>query len=369
MTETDRQAPADASANPEAQAGSGVARARANAPGIEISPSNSPVRGAPSIRGSAWQLVNTTVPLLVLWSAAYLSLHVSYWLVLALAIPTAGLVVRTFIIQHDCGHGSFLPSRLGNRLVGRLCSLVTFTPFASWRRQHNLHHGNWNNLDRRQSGLDIYSTCLTVAEYRKLPRWARFRFRLLQNPLVALVLFPPLIFILLYRIPFDTPRSWRNERRSVWLTNAALLALYSALGALLGFREVALVQLPVIGIAGIFGVWLFSLQHRFKQAVWMRGDIWEAGAASLEGSSFLKLPGLLQWFTGNIGYHHVHHLDSRVPNYRLKEWHCANPQASAVRSMSLLEGLSAWRYALWDEAAGKMVRIADLAPDRALAAG
>ncbi len=315
----------------------------------------------PTIRTSAWQIANTLVPLIALWATMYLSLAISYWLVVALAVPAAGLVVRIFIIQHDCGHESFLFSRRGNRLIGRLCSLATFTPFANWRRHHALHHANWNNLDRRDSGMDIYSACLTVVEYRQLSRWGRLRHRLLQNPVVALILLPPLIFIALYRLPFDTPRSWPRERRSVWLTNLALIALYGGLGWILGFREVLLVQAPIVALAGIFGVWLFSLQHRYKYAIWMRGGLWDASVASLEGSSFLKLPRILQWFTGNIGFHHIHHLDSRVPNYRLEACHDSDARLNATREITFLDGLLSWRYALWDETAKRMVRIGDIA--------
>lgn len=315
----------------------------------------------PAIGKGMWQLASTFVPLIALWAAMYLCLDFSYWAVIALAIPAGGLVVRIFIIQHDCGHGSFLRSRGGNKFVGRLCSLATFTPFANWSRHHSLHHANWNNLDHRQSGMDIYSACLTVTEYQSQLRWHRVRYRLLQNPLIALVLLPPLIFIVLYRMPFDTPKSWRRERRSVWLTNAALIAFYGGLGSVLGFRDVLLVQVPIVAIAGIFGVWLFSLQHRYKHAIWMRGGIWDAGVASLKGSSFLKLPRVLQWFTGNIGFHHIHHLDSRVPNYRLEACHNADAALRTTRAMGLLDGLLSWRYALWDEVSGRMVRIGDVA--------
>lgn len=310
---------------------------------------------APATDRSLWQLANSFLPYLALWAAMYASLEISYWLVVALALPAAGLMVRIFIIQHDCGHDSFLPSRAANSAVGRLCSLVTFTPFANWRRQHNLHHANWNNLDRRQSGADIYSSCLTVEEYRALSRWGRLRYRLVQHPLVALILLPPAIFLVLYRIPFDTPPSWRRERRSVWLTNASLFALYGGLCLALGVEEVLLVQLPINLMASILGVWLFSLQHRFQQSVWLHDPEWDPAIASLQGSSFLKLPKVLQWFTGSIGFHHIHHLDSRIPNYRLEACHNADPQMQGVPTLSILGGIRAWRYALWDEAAGCLV--------------
>lgn len=286
----------------------------------------------------------------------YWALSVSYWLVLILALPAAGLVVRIFIIQHDCGHNSFFKSRRANRALGRLCSLFTFAPYAHWRRQHAGHHANWNNLDRRDSGADIYSTCLTLAEYRALTASQRWRYRMIQNPVIALLLLPPLIFTVLYRIPFDTPPDWTMERRSVWMTNLALLAMFGALGMLVGFRDMLLVQLPITVIAATVGVWLFSLQHRFPRVQWLRKEEWSHLAASLGGSSYLKLPKVLQWWTGNIGFHHIHHLDSRIPNYRLEDCHRAHPEAHAVPLLTLRDGLSASRYVLWDEENARMIR-------------
>jgi omega-6 fatty acid desaturase (delta-12 desaturase) len=310
---------------------------------------------------SLWQFSSTFVALGALWAVMYWSLNVSYGLVLALSVFAAGLIVRVFSIQHDCGHGSFFRSHAVNTLVGRLCSMVTLTPYSNWRQQHLLHHLVWNNLDRRESGVDIYSACLTVAEYRALTRWQRWRHRLVQHPVVALLLLPPLIFVALYRVPFDTPPSWRKERHSVWLTNGALAVVYLGLGYAVGFREMLLVHAPTIGFAAIAGVWIFSLQHRFKGATWVRGAAWSARAASIGGTSFLRLPKPAQWLTGNLGFHHVHHLDSRVPNYRLEDRHHCEDAMKAVPPLGIRDGLAAWRYALWDEATGRMVRISDVA--------
>ena len=309
----------------------------------------------PTANSSLWQLINTFGPFLAGWAAMYWSLGVSYWLTLALSVPTAGLVVRIFIIQHDCGHGSYMKKRWANHAVGWLCSIATLTPFDSWKRQHALHHANCNNLDRRESGADIYSVCLTVDEYRALSIWGRLRHRLEQHPLVALVLVPPLVFVLLFRVPFDSPRAWRRERRGVWLTNLALIAVFGTLALTLGWRELLLVQAPITLVASTVGVWLFSLQHRFENTYWVRADKWNATDASMQGSSFLRLPKLLQWFTGSIGYHHIHHLDTGVPNYRLEACHKSDPGMRDVPTMGILGGLAAWRYALWDEAAGHMV--------------
>ena len=304
---------------------------------------------------SLWQMANTFLPFFATCVAMYLTIDISYWITLALAIVAAGLVVRIFIIQHDCGHGSFFDRRWANDLVGTFCSLFTLTPYANWQRQHAGHHGNWNNLDRRESGTDIYSTCLTVDEYRARSPRQRFLYRLARNPVVSLVLLPPFVFLLLYRLPFDTPRAWRKERLAVHFTNAGLFGAVLVLSLLVGFGDVALVHLPISAIAAVFGVWLFSIQHRFENTLWLRQSGWDPVTASLNGSSFLRLPRILQWFTGSIGYHHIHHLNSRVPNYRLQECHEAARELDAVPALGMWRALTSFRYALWDEAQGRMV--------------
>ncbi|MBI1206856.1 MAG: fatty acid desaturase [Azospirillum sp.] len=311
----------------------------------------------PSAHRSLGQLAVTVPLFLALWAGMYFSLSVSYALTLALALPAAGLVVRIFIFQHDAGHGSFLPSRRANEAVGWLCCLFTLTPYANWRRQHAQHHANWNNLDRRQSGLDIYSTCLTVAEYRDLSPRQRWVYRLTQNPAVMLLTLPPLVFFVLYRLPFDTPRAWKKERRSVHLTNLALAGFYGAVGLAVGFPELLMVQLPISILTSIIGVWLFSVQHKFEDSLWLGGEDWNAVDAAVRGSSYLKLPRILQWFTGNIGFHHVHHFDPRIPNYRLQEQHERMPVFRRTPVLSLSTALRARHYCLWDEAQGRMVPI------------
>jgi omega-6 fatty acid desaturase (delta-12 desaturase) len=309
----------------------------------------------PSLTLSLWQIATSAVPLLVILFAMYRLLPWSIWVTMALAFPAAGCVVRLFIIQHDCGHGSFFRSRWSNDVVGTLCSLATLTPYAMWRRQHAGHHSHWNNLDRRHAGSDIYSSCATLAEYRKMSRWRQRVYRLAQHPLIALVALPPIVFLLLYRVPFDTPKSWQAERRSVYLTNAALLAVFVGLAAFVGVREVLIVQVPIIVLSASVGVWLFSIQHRFETALWARQPAWDPVAASLGGSSYLKLPAVLQWFTGNIGFHHVHHLNPRIPNYRLQACHVATPALAAVRPLPVRRVLASWRLALWDEELDRLV--------------
>ena len=275
----------------------------------------------PSLAISVGQIASSFLPCLGLYALMYASLALTYWATLALSVVTAAFIVRIFIIQHDCGHGSFFRSRRANDWVGRLCSLFTLTPYSMWRRQHAGHHAHWNDLDHRMSGSDIYSTCLTVDEYRALPRWRRTVHRAMLHPVVSLLLLPPLVFLVIYRVPFDAPRTWTRERWAVHGTNLALLAVFGILVLTLGIRDVGLVHLPTSIIASIIGVWLFSLQHRFEGALWARHNSWSPAAASLRGSSHLQLSRLLQWFTGNIVFHHVHHLDPRVPNYRLEACH------------------------------------------------
>ena len=276
-------------------------------------------------------------------------MELSYWITLTLAPLAAGFLVRIFIIQHDCGHASFFQSQVANEIVGRFSSLLTLTPYENWRRQHAGHHRTWNDLDRRANGLDIYSTCLTVAEYWALSPPKRWWYRLTRHPLVANVLLPPVVFLFLFRVPFDAPKSWRRERRGVYLTNFGLAIGIVGLGWFVGFGHLAAVQLPVMVLASIIGVWLFSVQHRFEGVRWARHDRWRFVSAALQGSSCLRLPSVLQWFTGNIGFHHVHHLNPRIPNYRLQECHKRIESLCRVPQISLRDAIWAVRFALWDE--------------------
>lgn len=317
-----------------------------------------PYQGA-RLTSSICQLLNTFLLFVSVCILMYASLAWSYWLTLALSVIAAGLTVRIFIIQHDCGHGSFLPSPLGNAVIGHLCSIVTFTPYESWRRQHAGHHAHWNNLDRRETGVDIYSTCLTVGEYQSARRLRRLKYRVMRHPVVSLVVLPPLVFLLLYRLPFDMPKEWRRERRGVYLVNLALLSVFGVLGWFLGFANVVMVHLPIMILAAIFGVWLFSVQHRFEDTFWARQENWTSTSASLRGSSYLKLPRLLQWFSGNIGFHHIHHLNPMIPNYRLQKCHEANSALQTAPMLTLVDALKAWRFVLWDQHKGQMVRFRD----------
>ena len=311
----------------------------------------------PVLWKSLWQAGSSLVSFIAVCALMYWSVSFSYWMTLGLAVLAAGLVVRIFVIQHDCGHGSLFRSRRANDLLGMVCSIVTLTPYAHWRRQHAGHHATWNNLDRRPSGIDIYSSCLTVAEYRALPGLRRLFYRLVHHPLISSFLLPPLVFLFLYRFPFDTPKTWTRERRAVHGTNIAIGTVIVALGLVAGFERVLVVQLPIMVIASIVGVWIFSVQHRFDAAVWLRQSGWSAEAASLQGSSYLRLPRVLQWFTANIGFHHVHHLNPRVPNYRLQACHRALPALQHAQALTIWGGLRALSFVLWDEGRGEMVTL------------
>jgi omega-6 fatty acid desaturase (delta-12 desaturase) len=315
-------------------------------------------------RVAAWQLANTFLPLLALLAAIHAGLLLGWWPVLLLALPAGGFVVRVFALQHDCGHGSLFRNRRTNDAVGWLCSLFTLTPYGHWRRQHAGHHAVWNDLDRRDRGADIYSTCATVAEYRAMGRWQRLGYRALRHPLVVQVLLPPLVFLVLYRFPFDTPPAWRRERRSVHLTNLALLAGYGGLALLLGLGPVLLVLLAIMVPTSIAGVWLFSVQHRFEGVRWDRHASWDPVTASMQGCSYMRLPRPLHWLTASLGFHHVHHLASRIPNYRLQDCHCADPRFAGVQELTLRDAFDAPRHVLWDEPSGRMVTFAAVAPRR-----
>lgn len=317
----------------------------------------------PASRTAIAQAAITLGGLLIMLAAMYGGLAIGWWwAVPALALPAAAFTVRAFMLQHDCGHGSMFHSRRANDALGCLCSLFTFTPYEHWRRQHAGHHAVWNDLDHRDRGADIYSTCATVAEYGAMSPRQQLTYRALRHPMIALFLLPPLVFLALYRVPFDAPASWRRERRGVYLTNLGLLGLYGGLGLLLGFVPMALVLLAVMIPASVVGVWLFSLQHRFDGVQWARHSDWQAAHASLDGSSYLRLPAWLQWLTASIGFHHIHHLAPRIPNHRLEACHRAHPAFAAVaRIVTMREGLQASRYVLWDEAAGRMVTFREAA--------
>jgi len=320
---------------------------------------------APQLGMAVWQIASTFSLYFACTVAMYVSLRFSVWLTLLLAIPASGLVVRIFMLQHDCGHNSLFRSRRLNTIVGSVCSLVTFTPFAYWRRLHARHHGNWNNLDGRGIPADFFSDCVTVAEYSAMRRGQKLLYRLTHHPALVHFLLPPIVFILLYRLPFDTPSSCRAERISVYLLNFSLVALFAILMVNFGVSTVLLVHLPALVLAAIIGIWLFAVQHRFEDAQWVKQEDWNFAQAALQGTSYLKLPRVLQWFSGNIGLHHVHHLRPGIPNYRLQACHDAClAVTSEVTVLTLKDAFAAPSYALWDGDLHRMVPFPSKAASR-----
>jgi omega-6 fatty acid desaturase (delta-12 desaturase) len=308
----------------------------------------------PSLPRALWQLGNTLTPFVLLWALMAWSRAQgwNYAWTLLLAIPTAGLYVRLFIIQHDCSHGSFFASSRANRWLGACLGLITLFPFGYWKKTHGVHHATSGNLDHRELG-DIRT--LTVEEYRGQSKWLRFCYRFYRSMPVMLGIGPIYQFVAKHRLPLGMPWAWKKEWRSVALNNVSLVAAIVVFGALSDWRIPVSVHLPVIVIAGAAGVWLFYVQHCFEGGYWVRRDAWDPRRAAVIGSSFYDLPALLRWFTCNIGYHHIHHLAPRIPNYRLRAAHDATAPMDGVRRLSLRSSLACAGVKLWDETLGRMV--------------
>jgi len=304
----------------------------------------------PSVWRSVWQIVNSTVPYVILWWLMYLVKGISVWLAVPLAVLAGAFLVRVFIIFHDCGHGSFFKSRKANDVVGALTGVMCFTAYYQWRWEHSLHHATSGDLDRRGTG-DIWT--LTVQEYLEASRWKKFAYRLARNPLVLFIVAPLFLFVIQQRFPF--PKGGLRERYSVYLTNLALILICAGLCWLFGWKAYLLLQLTVMMVAGSAGVWLFYVQHQFEGVYWQRRDQWDYAQAALQGSSFYKLPRLLQWFSGNIGFHHIHHLSPRIPNYHLEKCHKSEPLFQQVKPVTLSTSLKSFAFRLWDEQRQKLV--------------
>jgi omega-6 fatty acid desaturase (delta-12 desaturase) len=309
----------------------------------------------PDVPRSLLALLTSVVPFLALWFLMYEMLGISYLLVLLLAVPAAGFLVRTYILFHDCAHGSFLPSRRANDWLGAALALLVFTPFARWRRDHVKHHATAGDLDRRGFG-DVPT--LTVAEYEARSWRGHLGYRLFRNPFVMFGLGP--IYSLVIQPRWANPSEPTRIKHSTWTTNVALALVIGGLCWLVGWQAFLLIEVPVIAIAGAGGLWLFYVQHQFEDTYWKRSDDWSYEDAALRGSSYLRLPKVLQFFTGSIGLHHVHHLHPKIPNYNLQRAHDTDPVYRDVPQLSLWQGLWAIRLKLWDEDTARLVSWADL---------
>jgi len=301
----------------------------------------------PSSARGVLELALTALPLMTLWAAAWLLYSFGFWWAsLLLAVPASGFLVRLFIIQHDCGHGSFLPAKAANDWTGRALGVLTMTPYDFWRRTHAIHHATSGNLDRR--GIGDVDT-LTVREYNARSRWGRFRYRLYRHPLVMFGLAPAYLFLLQHRLPVGFMRAGWEPWISTQATNAAIGLVAAGLIWLIGLPAFVLVHLPILLLAAAIGVWLFYVQHQFEDTYWNESRGWDLHEAALHGSSHYDLPPVLRWITGNIGIHHVHHLHSRIPYYRLPSVLRDHPELRDIGRLTLLQSFACVRLTLWDE--------------------
>ncbi|RMF50561.1 MAG: fatty acid desaturase [Anaerolineae bacterium] len=298
----------------------------------------------------AWMQVLNTIPVyLILWTLTIWAANKTWWLGVLLAIPTAGFMIRTFIIFHDAGHGSFFPSRKANDIIGFITGVLTWTPSHRWWHDHAIHHATAGDLDRRGVG-DVKT--LTVEEYLALPWERKLFYRLFRAPIFMFTIGSFSVFAFVHRIPF--PHNGRREKASVWWTNLALLFWCAFWIALFGWRAFLITQVCVLAFGTSAGVWLFYVQHNFDGTYWTRHENWSFFDAAMKGSSYYKLPPILQWITGNIGFHHIHHLSPKVPNYNLARCHAEVPEFQ-VEPLTIRKSLRSLRYRLWDERARKMV--------------
>jgi omega-6 fatty acid desaturase (delta-12 desaturase) len=307
---------------------------------------------APRLRRSLVELAVTLLPFAGLWLVMQASLEHDYALTLLLAVPAAGLLVRLFMIQHDCGHGAFFHRRRANDWLGRILAVLTLTPYDAWRRTHAVHHAGSGNLDRR--GIGDVDT-LTVREYHALDRWGRLRYRLYRHPLVMFGLGPFFLFVVQNRVPVGLLQEGWRPWVGTMATNAGIVALAGLLMWAVGPAPFLLVHLPIVLLAATAGVWLFYVQHQFEDTHWDEHEAWSLHEAALHGSSHYDLPPVLRWFTANIGVHHVHHLASRVPFYRLPEVLAAHPELREVGRLGLLESFGCVKLVLWDEDRRRLV--------------
>jgi len=298
----------------------------------------------PNPAKSWWQIINSAGSYILLWILMIFSLKISYWITLALSVFAAGFMVRIFIIFHDCGHGSFFKSGRLNKIVGIVTGMIVFTPYHKWHHEHKIHHQTVGNLDKRGTG-DVKT--LTLGEYLKLTKWQRFSYRFYRNPFFLFGLAPILLFTISNRLTKKYMSG--KEILYIQLSNLALFGSILLLILLIGWKAFLLIQLPVLYIAAAHGIWLFYVQHQFRHVKWVTTDNWDYKTIAMEGSSMFKLPALLNWFTGNIGYHHIHHLSPMIPNYNLKKCHDENPIFQDIKPITFFAAFESLLLRLWDE--------------------
>ena len=312
--------------------------------------------GEPHHMRSLFELIITSVLFIVFWVAAWWALSVSYWLTLALSVAAGALLARLFLIKHDCGHGAFFRRRIFNDWVGRVLGILTLTPYYVWRRNHAVHHATSGNLDKRGTG-DIDT--LTVSEYQALPRLRRIAYQLYRQPLLMFVVGPAYHFLLRNRLPLG----FANADRRFWIsamgTNAAIALVGGFMMYFLGAVPFLLVHLPITLLAATIGVWLFYVQHQFEDTVWANDHAWNLYDTAFFGSSHYELPTVLNWITANIGVHHVHHLNSRIPYYRLPQVLRDIPSFTKNRRLTLRQSFVCMKLRLWDEDQQKLVSFAE----------
>ena len=304
----------------------------------------------PDLRKSIWQICDSVIPYSIMWYLMYRSLQYPYWVTLLLSLVATGFLIRIFIIFHDCGHRSFFVSKRANNIVGMIMGIMAFTPFYKWHHQHWIHHATSGNLDKRGIG-DVWT--MTVDEYMKSSRWNRFLYRAFRNPFIMFTLGPLLVVLVQNRIAKKDLT--RSEKWNVYFTNIVVLLIAVAISLVIGIKAYLLIQLPIILIGHSVGIWLFYIQHQFDDVEWERQNKWDYKLSAISGSSFLKLPAVLQWFTGNIGFHHVHHLSSRIPNYNLAKCHYENEIFKNVKPIKLFSTFKALTLGLWDETNRRMI--------------
>ena len=292
---------------------------------------------------SVMQIINTIPPYLILWFLAYQSLSVSIWLTLGFAVIAAGFVVRTFIIFHDCTHGSFFENKKVNDIVGTITGVLTLFAYEKWKREHAIHHASSSNLDKRGVG-DIW--VMTVDEYIEASKWQRLAYRLYRNPLVMFGLGP--LFLVLISSRINRKDARKKERNNTYLTNIILVASYTLMILLIGWQAFLIVQGSIMFVAGALGIWLFYIQHTFEDSYFEEESEWDYVKAAVDGSSYYKLPRVLQWVTGNIGFHHVHHLAPRVPNYNLEVAHDSTPPLHQATTITIKSSLKSIHFRLYD---------------------